>query len=731
MSKNLKGRPEGAHLLDYFRVLLKRLWLVVGVFVVVVGAVAFATWRATPLYRAVAVVTIQPPGGGVRLDARDVFQGAVNSQLFLNTQYRMIASRSTVEAMVERKGLKNWKEFQHLTEKEIVREILPNISVEPERDSTRVHVSVVDPRREIVHRIANELVQTFVEMQASAARTSLETLIKQVEDRQFNINSRIEVTRDQVRRILDTNDTDQSTFLEQFAYLGGRLRDQQKLVDDLTRDLNTRRPLRDQIDAVLRESANGEAVPSGIAPTAGRLEPLYGHAYVLRDPQIVLMEDELLLKQQQLGRIVAESGGDVRGRADVQELTAQIDSLRALRNRRADLLLIGYLQDFDNLQSQLKYHSEALTSIEEEFSALAATKREYDEQQQRIESWRSQLLQYDSMWETLSSRRADEIEPAKVSEPAVQPYFAFKPDKELNMILAIVFGLLGGMGLAFFLEYLDDTIKTKEELQRITDVPLFGVIPNIQSGRADSSKRDLFAYSQPKSTISEAFRGIRTAISYSSQKQENRVYLVTSSGPKEGKTTIAINVATVMAYSGTKTLIVDADLRRPRVHKSFDLPNTRGLTNLIIGDVAVEDVVQPTNIENLYVLPSGPIPPNPSELLGRERMLEILEDLRRRYDRVLLDTPPIGAVTDAAVLGRIVDSVILVVHAGKTRKKLIERGLEQLSQIDVDVSGVVLNNLKIGRKRYYPGYYHYYYYYSSYYGADEKPKSKDSTKQKA
>jgi capsular exopolysaccharide synthesis family protein len=185
-----------------------------------------------------------------------------------------------------------------------------------------------------------------------------------------------------------------------------------------------------------------------------------------------------------------------------------------------------------------------------------------------------------------------------------------------------------------------------------------------------------------------------------------------------------------MAYSGTKTVIVDADLRKPRVHKSFELENVRGLTNLIIGDASVEDVVQPTSIENLYVLPSGPIPPNPSELLGRERMIQILEELRGRYDRILLDTPPIGAVTDAAVLGRIVDSVILVVHAGKTRKKLIERGLEQLAQIDVDVSGIVLNNLKIGRKRYYPGYYHYYYYYSSYYGSDEPSKSVGKNKQK-
>jgi capsular exopolysaccharide synthesis family protein len=395
-----------------------------------------------------------------------------------------------------------------------------------------------------------------------------------------------------------------------------------------------------------------------------------------------------------------------------------------------DTVLTGLVQDYD-AKKKTRANLESLRAdVESKFRTLSSVKREYDAFQKDLAKDEVEYSRYHDMSDKLTTGSADGFDPVVVEERAQQPLAPFRPDKQLNIILGIVFGLLSGVGLAFFLEYLDDTVKTKEELQRITDVPLFGVIPNIAARRGDSSKRDLYAYQQPKSTISEAFRGIRTAISYSSQKRENRVYLVTSAGPKEGKTTVAINVATVMAYSGTKTVIVDADLRKPRVHKSFELENVRGLTNLIIGDASVEDVVQPTSIENLYVLPSGPIPPNPSELLGRERMIQILEELRGRYDRILLDTPPIGAVTDAAVLGRIVDSVILVVHAGKTRKKLIERGLEQLAQIDVDVSGIVLNNLKIGRKRYYPGYYHYYYYYSSYYGSDEPSKSVGKNKQK-
>ena len=185
-----------------------------------------------------------------------------------------------------------------------------------------------------------------------------------------------------------------------------------------------------------------------------------------------------------------------------------------------------------------------------------------------------------------------------------------------------------------------------------------------------------------------------------------------------------------MAYSGARTLLIDADLRKPRVHKSFELNNSRGLTNLIIGDASAEELIQPTGLDRLDVLCSGPIPPNPSELLGGPRMVQILDELKGKYDRILIDTPPIGAVTDAAVVGQVVDSVLLVVHAGKTRRKLIERGLEQLAQINVAVGGIVLNNLRIGQKRYYPGYDHYYYYYSSYYGADSQQKSRSRDKSK-
>jgi capsular exopolysaccharide synthesis family protein len=297
--------------------------------------------------------------------------------------------------------------------------------------------------------------------------------------------------------------------------------------------------------------------------------------------------------------------------------------------------------------------------------------------------------------------------------------------------MGLVFGIVGGVALAFLLDYLDDTIRTKDELAKIApDVPLLGVVPNIEARKSDVAKKDLFAAHQPKSTIAEAYRGVRTALTLSARGPQQKVMLLTSAGPREGKTTTALNLATVLAFSGARTLVIDADLRKPRVHASFNLANKKGLTNLIVGEEDPSDHCQRTDIERVDVLTSGPIPPNPSELLGRPRMREILRKLRERYDQIIIDTPPIGAVTDAAVIATMVDGVVLVVHAGKTRRQIVGRGLEQLRYINAPIIGVILNNLKIGRGRYYPGYYHYYYYYTSHYAAEdgEQQKSKSAKK---
>ncbi|MHC4473146.1 MAG: polysaccharide biosynthesis tyrosine autokinase [Planctomycetota bacterium] len=719
------GVQEGRHLLDYIRVLLKRLWLIVGVFVVVVGVVGYATWRAVPQYRATAVINIRQPSMILgRLDPTNILHTLSQGQVYMNTQYALLKQRMTVERMVRDKGAKDWENpeteelwFEGMSEKEIANSIVGSIEVRPEKETTLVRVTVSGTERLLVAEIANALVETFAEMQAEAHKSSIESTIMTIEKEMLRYQSQANDSNNDITKLLEEHNTDRETLLDRIEFLRGRARNALEEVDGRVVELAQKKPTYEKLRKVL-EDGNGHAIAWD-----------FQHPLFSDDGNIQQLENEVALKVRELQKLLQEFG---ERSERIQTLRGEIEAKQTLLASRKRRKLESWMREFEELVLSRDLLQEHLDGVEQMFRQLSGVKREFDEKSSVVQRQQREADRYAALWEKLQAGRSQDWEPVSIAQVASRPFAPFKPDKQLNMILAIVIGLLGGIGLSFFLEYMDDTVKTKEELQKVTSVPLFGVIPNITARRSEITKKDLYAYTQPKSTISEAFRGIRTALSYSSQKRENQVYLVTSAGPKEGKTTIAINVATVMAYSGTRTLLVDADLRKPRLHKSFEVNNTRGLTNLIIQDAKFEDVVIPSSVENLDVLPSGPIPPNPSELLGRDRMTELLDELRSRYDRILLDTPPIGAVTDAAVLGRIVDSVIVVVHAGKTRKKLIERGLEQLAQIDVDVSGIVLNNLKIGRKRYYPGYYHYYYYYSSYYGADDKRslKSREKSRKK-
>jgi capsular exopolysaccharide synthesis family protein len=717
-SARIKTRREGTHLFDYLRVLLKRLWLIVGFFVLVVGIVGFASSRATRYYRAQAVININQPKIVMgSADLSSMVQAYEQTGLYYQTQYALLSQKSTVELMVDRGNLLGWEEFRGLDKAVVVGELLGTIEVSPRKQTTLVDVSIVHPKREIVDRVCNELVATFAELQMQRRKTTLEDTLDSLEQKMLQYRAKVNELEKEVSSLLEKHGTDRETFLDEFGRKRTRLDEIEKRLDDARVAMAQRRALYEEIAEGLDSAQEGG------------LDALFKLAIVREDPRVLEIEANLATKNRALHEL--EEGALLERNPRIVSLRNEIEELEVLLRHERSQILLRSRYDFDALEREAAIYTEMADKLREEFRVLSTAKRQYDTFLDESRRFAGEAERYSVAWDKLQTGKSEEIKPVTIverAEPAIAP---FKPDVRMNMILAVVFGLMGGVALAFFLEYMDDTVKSKEELERITDIPLFGVIPNIATRRADTKKRDLYAHLEPKSTVSEAFRGIRTALSYSSQRQENRVYLLTSAGPREGKTTTAINIATVMAFSGTKTVLVDGDLRRPRVHQSFDVENSRGLTNAIVGDMKVSEVVRPCGLEgleNLYLLTSGPIPPNPSELLGRERMNEILRELQGEYDRVLIDSPPLGAVTDAAVLGRIVDSVILVVHAGRTRRKLIERGLEQLAQINVDVSGIVLNNLRIGRRRYYPGYYHYYYYYSTYYGhaQGKKGRSKET-----
>lgn len=310
------------------------------------------------------------------------------------------------------------------------------------------------------------------------------------------------------------------------------------------------------------------------------------------------------------------------------------------------------------------------------------------------------------------------VENVQVIDKAQIPNRPIKPRPMLNMAIAGVLGIMGGIFLTFLLEFLDNTIKTQGDVEKHLGLPVIGAIPIVKD-----VEDKLITLANPKSPVSEAFRTLRTNIQFSSIDKEIKTIVVTSSSPSEGKSTIVSNFATTIAQSDKKVILIDCDLRKPRVHKTFDLNNLEGLTNILMGDKKLSDVVYIyENLENLNVITSGPIPPNPAELMGSKRMKEFLDEIKEEYDMVILDSPPVGLVTDSAVLSTIADGLILVTAVGQADIEMVKGAKELLNKVNANIIGVVLNKVQTGMGSYYK------YQYYNYYGEDNTKEKKRSAK---
>lgn len=298
-----------------------------------------------------------------------------------------------------------------------------------------------------------------------------------------------------------------------------------------------------------------------------------------------------------------------------------------------------------------------------------------------------------------------------IVEYAQLPSQPISPNRKRNMIIGGLLGLLMGTGVAFYLEIFDRTVQNAEDAERFIKAPVLATIINVEgNGRPD----DAFTIvaRQPAAPESEMFRTLRTNIKFSRPDGSPKTLLVTSTGPEEGKSTVSSNLGITLASSARRTVIVDSDFRKPRMHKIFDLKNVKGMVELLVGEAEIEDVVQPTFIENLFVIPRGSLPPNPAELLDSDSLKEVVSKLREQFDFVIFDSPPVGTVIDASLLGGLVDGTILVVEAGKFEWRPILQAKGQIEKARGRVLGIVINKSKRERQ----GYYHYYQQYVAHKG---------------
>jgi polysaccharide biosynthesis transport protein len=320
----------------------------------------------------------------------------------------------------------------------------------------------------------------------------------------------------------------------------------------------------------------------------------------------------------------------------------------------------------------------------------------------------------------------------RLLDRAKPPQDPASPNIRLNVLVGIFLGLMLSLGTALLIELLDTTLKNAEDIQRFLAIPLLGVVPEVKidPGQPEAllpNVTDIYAYLKPKSSLAECCRTIRTNISFMSPGKPLSRILITSASPKEGKTTIASNLGITIANTGKRVLIVDTDMRRPRIHKAFGLDNEFGISNVIMQTMTEEEAIRRTQIENLDVMTCGPIPPNPSELIGSEIFVKIMDRLSVLYDWVILDSPPVIAVTDAVILSRLVDGVVMVIEFGKTLRQVARQAKEQILGVKGHILGVVINDLDLMNREYGHYYYYYYRHYGGYY-AEKEESGKDPVK---
>jgi succinoglycan biosynthesis transport protein ExoP len=384
-------------------------------------------------------------------------------------------------------------------------------------------------------------------------------------------------------------------------------------------------------------------------------------------------------------------------------------------------------QQLAELEVKIKETSEEINKKQAELADMFSARQIADTQTQ-IAGLQNKLAALQSNYAALlANTEKGAINTITVVEPARLPTEPVGPDKVATILLAAAIGLGLAVAAAYLLEYLDDTFKTPEMAQRTLNLTILGAVPTME---LEEGQPEVEVAARPKSGATEAYRVLRTNIQFAEVSQPARSILITSPSPTEGKSLTVANLGAAMAQAGQRVILIDTDLRRPRLHRLFGLRNTIGVTTALIEErPALDDLLQDTGAPNLQVLCSGPLPPNPSELLSSVRLRSLLGMLKERADVLLLDSPPATILSDAVILATQSEAVLLVIDVLKTRRDAAKRAVDALRQVNARILGLVMNRVPARGRGYY--YYHYYYYYYSHgYGSEQGSRRKGKHRQR-
>ncbi len=697
------------------QVLFQHRWLVVGVTVLVLAAGTIWTVRTPKIYQAATTLEYNPspskPLGQSVEDVADPIGNFWATREFFNTQNRVIESRDVSRRATLALGLHEDPTYISQSDDDAgaapnleatVQALRSRITVEPVEDTRLVRIHARDVKPERAQLIADAIADAYID--------------KTIEDRLGSTVRAIEWLRtqlDSLRTELDDAELALHNFKKDHNVLSVSMEDRQNLVASDIEALHTR--LTEARTERIELTAQLERLRKALGDEPERIDP----ALISRHPVLGNLISELREKEELRDGLAVKYGAEHPSMKKLDEeiaaVTKQIEAEKKelLKSAERDLGQVKSIDEGLRVAAEQAHNAGLDLNLREiEYGRLS---RERENKAKLYELVLQRLAETDLT-------RMLKTTHVRVLDRALLPKSPVSPNLARNMAAALLAGLLLGLGAAFLTSRLDRTVRSVESVEAM-GITVLGVIPHLgplaapkkvngaQGGSAapDVPGADLIVHEQPLSAPAEAFRMIRTNLAFMSPEKPLRSLVVTSAVPREGKTTVAVNLATSLAKFGRSVLLVDTDLRRPRIHRVFDVKLELGVTSLIVAQATLEDSIVKTSIEGLHVLPAGPTPPNPSELLHSAAFGRLKDELINRYDWVVFDSPPMNAVTDAAILGPQVDGVLLVVRAGHTTRDSVVSARKQLGGVSARLIGSVLNDIDVRMKSYKYGQYTYRY----------------------
>lgn len=717
----------------YLDAIRRRRWWVVGIVVVALAGAAVVTVRQPKLFTSAVSIVIETSTPRVLTGVENVVDVGASGwvpESFYETEYEIMQSRAVARAAGEkigiahdekRNGLAGVTDAAERARREASLDaadlVLGRYSVDPDKKSSVVRIGVVDADPAFTAALANAVAEAYVEQ---------------------NLDKRISGTRDagswlavqhaDLKKKLEASEDALYKFMEDNNVLNASLESQLEEVKQRTTAFNA--ALAETQASRIRGELNGRALVE-VRNNAELVD-------TLKEIQDAAVINELKSRLVELRASRVELTARYQDdHPKMKALNEQIAALERDLKREIDAVLAAMDRTQASTSNTEQGLKRALADEREREAKLNKLSLEYSRLKREVDT---NAKLYDMVTNRMKEADITSALPfnnVRILDRALVPTSPFKPNLRNNLVMGLILGLLLGVGLAILLDLIDNTLKSQEDIENVLGANFLGLLPLIEGDKGGGAaakdraaslaltrERDLHVVHNPKSAMAECARFIRTNLLFMSPDKPLKTIVVTSPGPAEGKTTTAVSVAVTMAQAGNRTLLVDTDMRRPRLHRVFDLDVERGLSSVIVNEATLEQAIQKTQIPSLDVLPCGPLPPNPAELLHAERFHEVLGELAARYDRVIFDAPPVGPVTDPVVLGAQVDGVVLVVKCEKTTKDMAKQAVRALGDAKARLLGVVLNDVDVNEKRYSRVYYSYYRRYAAYYG--EKGDTKEA-----